>query len=269
MAPEETTGLTKEETVKDAKASEKPTEKKKVETEPRELDYLMVQHMGYAAETRSHRHLKAGNRRKRFMLDDGRRIQSKGERFDEVTFSDVLTNFNLLLGGVRDGVIRVCRPDNLQELTLEQFAELGEHLSDDFKKDLKIDETLLEPLVGSDLGDKKVWVEKPKGKDTEITKPSIEPAVIAAEERKKLDEEPKPAETGLLDDAGKDAEVAEPAVETPAEEEEGLTEEQMMEMSVKDLQKLAKDYGVKKPDKLHTKKELVDAIMEVASKEQE
>lgn len=267
MAPEETTGLTKEEAVKDVKASEKPTEKKKVETKSRELDYLMVQHMGYAAETRAHRHIKAGNRRKRFMLDDGRRIQSKGERFDEVTFSDVLTNFNVLLGGVRDGVIRVCRPDNLQELTLEQFVELGARLADDFKKDLKIDETLLEPLVGSDLGDKKVWVEKSKGKDTEITKPSLEPAVIAAEERKKLDEpkeEPKPAETGLLDDAGKDAEVTEP----PAEEE-GLTEEQMMEMSVKDLQKLAKDYGVKKPDKLHTKKELVDAIMEVASKEQE
>jgi len=244
-------------------AAEKATEPK-----TRPLDYVMVRHMGYSAETKTHRAVRAGQRKQRFMLDTGRRIKAKGDRYTEVAFEDVLKNFNTLLSGIRSGAVEVCRPDNLEAMTMDQFGELGARLADDYKHDLKVDETLLEPLVGSDLTDKKVWVEKPKGKDTEITKPSIEPAVIAAEERKKIEEpveepkaeEAKPVETGLLDDAGEDAAES---------EEETLTEEQMMEMSVKDLQKLAKEYGVKGPDKLHKKKDLVDAIMEVASKEQE
>jgi len=268
MAPEETTGLTKEEAAKDVQAS---SEKK---PESRPLDYVMINHLGYAREYKKHRAERAGGRRQRFTLGNGRQIRAKGPRYTEVSFEDLLKNFNQLLKGVKEGFISVCRPDNLEAMTVEQLVDLGARLAQDYEFDHVVDETLLEPLFGSDLTDKKVWVEKPKGKDTEITKPSLEPAVIAAEERKKLDEA-KPAETGLLDDHGEEVKADAPA-EVPAEaegeesEDEGetLTEEQMMEMSVKDLQKLAKDYGVKKPEKLHAKKDLVDAIIE-ASKEQE
>lgn len=166
----------------------------------RELNYLMVQHMGYAPETRALRHLRAGQRRTRFTLEDGRQIRDKGERFDEVTFEDVLKNHEILLNGVRTGAIRVCRPDNLESLTLAQFGDLLKRLAVDYKNDLKINETLLEPLVDSDLKDEKVWVEKPK--EALVGKTAVAPA-------------PQPAMgTGLLDDKGKEAETSETSKES-------------------------------------------------------
>jgi hypothetical protein len=277
---EETARLEKEE------AKEKPKASKLKPTKPRELNYVMVQHMGYAAETRAHRHIRPGGRKQRIMLDNGRRLRAKGDRYTEVTFSDVLANFNTLLGGVRNGTIQVCRPDNLQAVTLEQFLDLGERLSEDFKKDLKVDETLLEPLVGSDLKDRKAWVTKPK--DADVTNPDMGQSELMAKvdqhEAEAKGEANPPPDTGLLDDQGQPA-AAEGAegdtqLDAGAEGEsaegdgegggeESLTEEQMMAMSVKDLQKLAKEYKVKKPEKIHAKKDLVDAIMEAASKEQE
>lgn len=155
------------------------------EAKTRELNYVMVQHMGYSAETRLERHLKAGQRRQRLMLGDGRRIRDKGERFDEVSFDDVLENHEMLLNGVRTGALRVCRPDNLEALTLVQLGDLLEQLAKDFKKDLKIDETLLEPLVGSNLKDDKVWVEKLKTTPAPVDAPvapttKLSPAEVGA-----------------------------------------------------------------------------------------
>lgn len=130
------------------------------EAKTRELNYVMVQHMGYSAETRAARRTHAG-RGPLLTLDNGRRVRNKGDRFDEITFSDVLVNHETLLKGVLAGAIRVCRPDNLEPFTYAQLIDLIKRLAVDFKNDLKIDETLLEPLVGSDLKDERVWVEKP------------------------------------------------------------------------------------------------------------
>jgi hypothetical protein len=126
------------------------------------LDYVMIKHMGYSAETRRHRAVRAGQRRQKFILDNGRPIRGKGERFTEVSFTDLLKNFNMLLGGVRSGAIRVCRPDNLQPFSLAQLADLGARLAKDYEHDLKVDETLLEPLV-ADQTDTQVWIPVPKG----------------------------------------------------------------------------------------------------------
>lgn len=146
----------------------------------KELNYVMVQNMGYDAETRTLRHLRPGQRRTRFLLDNGRRIRDKGDRYTEVTFEDVLSNFNLLLGGIQTGAIQVCRPDNLEAFSLGQFVDLGKRLAEDFRKDLKVDETLLEPLVGSDLKDRQVWVAKPKADVVPAAKPGPDPIAAVA-----------------------------------------------------------------------------------------
>jgi len=153
------------------------------------------------------------------MLEDGRQIRDKGERFDEVTFEDVLKNHEILLAGVRDGAIRVCRPDNLEPLTLDQLGELIKRLAKDFKKDLKVDETLLEPLIGSDLKDEKVWVEKTTSATVPALDAPAQPPIDTAPASPKV-EEPKATEgTGLLDDSGKEAKLGLPVPEEPEEKD--------------------------------------------------
>lgn len=178
----------------------------------RELDYVMVQNMGYSPETRVLRHVRPGQRKQRVTLENGRRIRDKGARYDEVSFTDLFKNFETLVSAVRTGAVQICRPDNLEPLTLEQLAEMGKRLAADYKTDLKVDETLFEPLLGSDLKDEKVWVEKPKAVAAEPAKEAApEPPkneVIPEGERVMRTEAPapKPVEgTGLLDDQGKEA----------------------------------------------------------------
>jgi len=134
------------------------------------LDYVMIKHMGYSAETRRHRAIRAGQRRQKFILDNGRPIRGKGERFTEVSFTDLLKNFNMLLSGVQSGAIRICRPDSLQPFSLAQLADLGARLAKDYAHDLKIDETLLEPLI-ADQTDTQVWVPTAKS-SVPVTEPT-------------------------------------------------------------------------------------------------
>lgn len=167
------------------------------------LDYVMIKHMGYSAETRRHRAIRAGQRRQKILLDNGRPIRSKGERYTEVPFTDLLKNFNALLGGVQSGAIRICRPDNLQPFSLAQLADLGARLAKDYSHDLKIDETLLEPLV-ADQTDTQVWVPAPKGSVT-VTEPTAESKAGLAEVMAEVTAEvpvppPPPAEEAQVEE---------------------------------------------------------------------
>src|SRR3972149_269031 len=107
---EATAGLTRDEDAKleelqakkaasDAKAAKAAAEKRAKEraeaeekVKNRPLNFVMVQHMGYAPETKLHRAVRPGGRKQRFMLDNGRRIRGKGERYTEVSLLDLLKN---------------------------------------------------------------------------------------------------------------------------------------------------------------------------------
>lgn len=165
------------------------------ETTGKPLNYVMVHHLGYARDFHLHRAARTGGRHQRFTLDNGRQIRWKGSRYTEVSFDDVFKNFNMLLQGIREGRIAACRPDSLEPFTMEQFVDLGKRLAADFKNDLEINETLLEPLVGSDLTDKQVWVEKPKSEEApkpqiQAVEPYVEPAAPVAEEPPHVEEAP-------------------------------------------------------------------------------
>jgi hypothetical protein len=223
------------------------------------LDYVMVRHMGYSAETKAHRSARAGQRKQRMMLDTGRRIRCKGGRYTEVTFSDVLANFNTLLAGVRSGAIRVCRPDNLAALTMSQFVDLGARLAEDFKVDLRVDNTLLEPLV-ADQADTKVWVPKtPEVVELEEEAPKSEEAPTAT-----LAPEPAP-EPALV--SLPVVEETKPMVDSPETTE--WDEEALQKLSRSKLNKVATEsFGIENPGDLPSKQAVIDAIF-AASGEQE
>lgn len=257
----------------------------KTETPKRELNYVMVRHLAYDRAHKMHRAERAGGRRRRFMLDDGTNIRPKGSRMTEVSLDTLAKNLNKFLEGVRNGVVEVCRPDNLQALTLEQLGDLGERLLEDYRVDLKVDRTLLEPLFGSDLKDKRVYVETPPADEEHepLTEPLVPEGTVEFKVEPAVLPEPdfeEPADEITSPDLGQGAVLAAvdqheaeakgeanppPAeVETPAAgpqaEEKVLTEADVRKMNVQELKKLAGDLEID-VSKLKKKDELVEAIL--------
>lgn len=220
----------------------------------RPLDYVMVKHLGYSPKTKVHRAARAGQRRQRLMLDTGRRIRFKGERFTEVSLTDLFKNFNTLLASVRSGAAEICRPDNLQPFTHEQLLDLGHRLAEDYKKDLKVDETLLEPLF-ADLTDKRVWEAKPSEPTEGVITPEAPKAQITEPAPEPIPEEPSQDESRQEEPTAQGEEVV-------------ITEEDLHKKSRGELNELASNMGVEEPEKLPNKQAVIDAILD-ASEAQE
>jgi hypothetical protein len=179
------------------------------------------------------------------MLDSGRKLRFKGERFTEVAFKDFYDNFNTLLASVRSGTAEVCRPDTLRPFTVGQLLDLGKRVAADYDANLKVDKTLLEPLF-ADLTDTQVWVEKPEaGAESADTLEVGGPSESQPEEPLQEAEE-----TGLLS-----------AVPAQLEEEESLTEEDLHKKSRNELNELAETLGIEDPEKLPNKQAVIDEII--------
>jgi len=255
------------------KYEKNPSAKEEVkEAKPRPLDYVMVRHLGYSARTKVHRAGRPGQRKQRLMLDDGRHIRCKGDRYTEVSFTDLFRNFNTLLASVRSGTAEICRPDSLQALTVDQLADLGARLSKDYKDDLKIDKTLLEPLF-ADTTDKKVWEEKedpnedPNGedlKDPEGKPTTQENQEAPANESQGEDEDPGKNWSQEEDEAAKAEEE-----EVNDEDSTVLSEEDLRQQSRNELNEMATLYGVESPEKLSNKQAVIDAILDAAEAEEQ
>jgi len=243
------------------------SEAKKAEVQP--LDYVLVKNMASSRETRHIRSSSRGHRYNALVLEDGRRLRQKGDRFTEVTFKDLLSNHQQILELVRVGKLMVYAPDE-EVMPYDELKQLVQHLSKGKKLDLSgvqsekdmlsvhpsAQDVSSQSAEEQDDEEDEDSAEEPKSTDT--TKPDMDlSAVIAAsdqaEANKTGEANPPPSE-----DEKKDTEP----------EDDGYSEEGLLAMNRKDLNKIAeKEFKVKHPEKLGSKQEVVEAILNASEKE--
>lgn len=260
----------------EAKPEAKPAPKKV--TQPRKEDYVLIKNMASSRETRHIRSSSRGHRYNAIVLDTGRRIRQKGDRLTEVTFHDLLANHQQVLELVRVGKLQVFAPDeSLLEYDalkglIQTFAKgkpldlsgvqtekdsLALHLS---HKDASVQGDAEEPDEEDEDGEEdEDEDEKPsEATSADPTKPDIDLSTVLAasdqaEASKTGEANPPPSEAGKKDAEPKD---------------DGYSEEELLAMNRKDLNKIAeKEFRVKHPEKLGSKQEVVEAILNASEKE--
>jgi len=185
----------------------------------------------------------------------------------EVSFAKMVDSFSQLLEGLIAGTIQVFTvEDQVNSMTVESFDKFVRAKANELKLELKVDGALLsgvEDLLSLHAAKTVDIPPPPKGSPTEVTRElPAESALAAAVDQKNAEmageANPPPSESG----------AGEADTEETQEEEEGYSEEELLKMSRKDLNKLAaEEFGIENPEKLPNIPSVVQAIMEAGAEE--
>jgi hypothetical protein len=165
-------------------------------------EYVLVQHLQRWAGSRSLRAERGGHRRQGVLLDDGSRIRQKSYRLHAMPLDTLLANHQSMLEHVREGRLAVFDPDGTTELTYELLlAKLHKGLGKENVQEAGHKEAIHGIVAGVPVDPDLPPEIPPRGYTNppeDVTQPSMETAVIAAEERKlRIEPEPevKPAKS--------------------------------------------------------------------------
>jgi hypothetical protein len=256
----------------ETKPEAKPAPKKV--TQPRKEDYVLIKNMASSRETRHIRSSSRGHRYNAIVLDTGRRIRQKGDRLTEVSLHDLLANHQQILELVRVGKLQVFAPDQAL-LQYEELKGLVQHLAKGKALDLTGAQSEKDSLAlrlsdkdasaqgGAEESDEEDEDEDEKG--DEGPEASEEPSETTPADSTEPD-------AGLSAETAKEGEVTSPSGDEkgtePESEDDGYSEEELLAMNRKDLNKIAeKEFRVKHPEKLGSKQEVVEAILNASKKE--
>jgi len=205
------------------------------EPEVKKPDYFLIKHLGTDRPTRGLRAANRGNRARPIIFDDGIRVLPGRLRVTELPFSDYLDNHESILDWVRAGVIEV-QDAQQRALSYEQLKALTAELGKG-REGFKV-------TVGVSLDQEKQEAALYTEVNKDSTKPDIDlSAVLAAQDQA---------------EAKKRGEANE---EPKSEEKPSYSEEELLAMNRKELNKVAADeFGIESPEKLPSKQAVVEAI---------
>jgi len=236
----------------------------KSETRPTDT-YVLVKHMARSRETKTERAANRGNRFNDIRLGGGRRIRRKGERLTEVSLADLAHNNEHLLEMVRIGKLRFYDPATMEELpyetleramgALKELDPVATKATAETPAAAPVETPVTPP---TDASESPAQPEAPVNPMPEPAAPVAEPVAAAEPTTPEAPAAPTPEPAAPVEPV---APVAPPTTDTTEPVDTiKAAEGQLLGMSRHDLNKLAKEAGIKHPEKL-SKENLVKAIM--------
>jgi len=209
------------------------------ESQVKKPDYFLIKHLGTDRGTRGLRAANRGHQAREVVLDDGIHIRRSRLRVTELPFNDFLDSHEAILGLVRRGVIEV-QDTQQRAIPYDQLKTLVGKLGkgrEGFKVGIDV-------TPEQEKQEAAAYAEAHKDQ----TKPDLDlSAVLAAQDQA---------------EAKKKGEANEPE---KVEEKPTYSEEELMAMSRKDLNKVAaKEFGVDDADKMPSKQAVIEAIFKAS-----